>query len=469
MQFFCEGVLKMNNLMISHISIVSKKISMVLSLLIMALFIVSCTEGKTPTVEVTVTQIEVTQLPTKTEYYIDEVFSIEGGTITVTYSDGTTEIKSLSDEGVIVSEVTTDMEGQLTVTVRYMDKNARFNINVVAETFIFTIDLNHDGITDVMNDVVKGSKVTRPADPTREGYTFDNWYSDTNLTVVYDFNTAVNEDTIIYAKWLEIATYYNFIFNYNQDRLKVPTVTQKVKEDDKAVVLSTQPTRVGYQFDGWYTEADGGSAFNFDNPITSDTTVYAKWTRTTTGVNTWIFEAEDTNLAGKSGPGLSGTLSGPGMIQYTTEHGASNDRFVGYLYEYGLSLEFNFVSDMAVNDATIYIRLSAEIRDFSINSENFLMSLNNIELDYGTINFTNVPPSTAEDQSLDCLPFADFLVVENVSLNKGMNIFQVVTLNYETTPGTTLTAIAPLVDCIKITTSAVLTWDDFLGLPKDNY
>jgi len=469
MQFFYEGVLLMKRFISVRISTVLKRFSFVLSTLFVVLLLSSCTTPETPTVVATVTSIEVTQLPTKTDYFIDEAFSIDGGAITVTYSDGTTEVKDLSDEGVIVSTVTTEIEGQLTVTVRYMDKNARFYINVYTQTFVLTIDYNYEGIDDLLQDVVKGAKATKPSDPTRDGYIFDNWYQDANLTVLFDFNAAINQNTTIYVKWLEIATYYNFVFNYNHDRLKVPTVLQKVKEDEKAIQLSINPSRTGYQFEGWFTAAEGGTAFDFNSAIVSNTNVYARWTRTISGLTTWIFEAEDSNLAGKSGPGLSGTLSGPGMIQYTEEHGASNDRFVGYLYEYGLSLEFSFVSDIAVSDATIYIRLSAEIRDFSINPENFLMTLNNVEINYNPINFTNVPPSTAEDQSLDCLPFADYLVIENVSLNKGMNIFQVVTLNNETTPGTTLTAIAPLVDCIKITTTAVLTWDDFLGLPKNNY
>ncbi len=446
-----------------------KSFTLVLGVLMLSLFVTACTTEEPPAPEPTVSEIEVTTLPTKTEYYIGETFDPSGGFITATYTDDSTTVLSFSDTGVTLSEVSTQVAGQMTVTVRYMNKSARFTILVVAEVFNFVYDLNYESSTNITEEVVKGNTVTRPTDPTREGFVFDGWYMDESLTILYNFDNSITSDTVVYAKWLENATYYDVVFNYNHPRLKVSSITQKVKENNLVTNLSTDPTRVGYEFAGWYTDAEAGDLYDFDTPVTDNLNIYAHWTRTVTGINTYIFEAEDTNLAGKTGPGLSGTLSGPGMIQYTDEHGASNDRFVGYMYEYGVSLEFNFVSDMAVTDATLVIRLSAEIRDFDISLNTIRMSLNNQDIDYGTISFVDVPPANAESQGLDCLPFQDYVLIENATLKEGFNIFQIVTTNYNATEGTTLTAIAPLVDCIKITTSAVLTWDDFLGLPKDNY
>lgn len=46
-----------------------------------------------------------------------------------------------------------------------------------------------------------GSAVAKPADPTREGYTFAGWYTDAACTKAYDFATAVTADLTLYAKW----------------------------------------------------------------------------------------------------------------------------------------------------------------------------------------------------------------------------------------------------------------------------
>ncbi len=48
-----------------------------------------------------------------------------------------------------------------------------------------------------------GSTVAKPADPTREGYTFAGWFSDAACTKAYDFATAVTADMTLYAKWVK--------------------------------------------------------------------------------------------------------------------------------------------------------------------------------------------------------------------------------------------------------------------------
>ena len=50
-----------------------------------------------------------------------------------------------------------------------------------------------------------GSTVTKPADPTRDGYTFAGWYTDAACTKAYDFSAAVTADMTLYAKWTKKA------------------------------------------------------------------------------------------------------------------------------------------------------------------------------------------------------------------------------------------------------------------------
>ena len=55
---------------------------------------------------------------------------------------------------------------------------------------------------DFQTTAANGS-VTKPADPTREGYTFGGWYTDEACTKAYDFATAVTSDLTLYAKWIK--------------------------------------------------------------------------------------------------------------------------------------------------------------------------------------------------------------------------------------------------------------------------
>ena len=57
---------------------------------------------------------------------------------------------------------------------------------------------------DFQTTAANGS-VAKPADPTREGYTFAGWYTDEACTKAYDFSVAVTADMTLYAKWIKNA------------------------------------------------------------------------------------------------------------------------------------------------------------------------------------------------------------------------------------------------------------------------
>ncbi len=46
-----------------------------------------------------------------------------------------------------------------------------------------------------------GGTAVKPADPVAEGYLFEGWFIDDEYTVEYDFNTPVDGDIVLYAKW----------------------------------------------------------------------------------------------------------------------------------------------------------------------------------------------------------------------------------------------------------------------------
>ncbi|MBP5223346.1 MAG: InlB B-repeat-containing protein, partial [Lachnospiraceae bacterium] len=48
-----------------------------------------------------------------------------------------------------------------------------------------------------------GDHINRPAEPEREGYTFEGWYTDEALSHAYNFNEPVVADITVYAKWKE--------------------------------------------------------------------------------------------------------------------------------------------------------------------------------------------------------------------------------------------------------------------------
>lgn len=70
---------------------------------------------------------------------------------------------------------------------------------------IYQVVFNANGRSGVEGQSIKyRNKVTKPENPVRDGWSFVSWYSDSNLTQKFDFNTEVTSNLVLTAKWYEI-------------------------------------------------------------------------------------------------------------------------------------------------------------------------------------------------------------------------------------------------------------------------
>ncbi len=104
-------------------------------------------------------------------------------------------------------------------TITY-DDTADIKANVVV-----TFDPNYSGSTATTTTLTNGQILTYPAIPTRSGYAFVGWYSDSSCTTKYNFNSTISENITLYAKWSAMASSYNTreyvdIVNYNSSSSK---------------------------------------------------------------------------------------------------------------------------------------------------------------------------------------------------------------------------------------------------------
>lgn len=60
------------------------------------------------------------------------------------------------------------------------------------------------GSAVAVQEVTYGDAASKPADPTRAGYTFAGWYADEALTKAYDFDEPVTSDLTLYAGWRKV-------------------------------------------------------------------------------------------------------------------------------------------------------------------------------------------------------------------------------------------------------------------------
>ena len=95
-----------------------------------------------------------------------------------------------------------------------------------------------------------GTKLTKPDDPIKEGYTFAGWYKDDELANEWDFDTdVVTEDITLYAKWT--INQYTITFDTGEGGSEIAPITQ---DYGTAVTPPADPTRDGYSFKGWSPE-----------------------------------------------------------------------------------------------------------------------------------------------------------------------------------------------------------------------
>ncbi len=77
----------------------------------------------------------------------------------------------------------------------------------------YTVTFNSNGGSAVKAQTVKnGAKASKPASPTKSGYTFKGWYSDKSLAKAYDFNSTVRSNLTLYAKWTAKSQAYAILY-----------------------------------------------------------------------------------------------------------------------------------------------------------------------------------------------------------------------------------------------------------------
>ncbi|WP_276354807.1 InlB B-repeat-containing protein [Cohnella caldifontis] len=103
-----------------------------------------------------------------------------------------------ADEALTVSyDFSTPVTGDLALYAKWNP------ITVVNHTVAFN---SNGGSAVDRQTVADGSKAAPPANPTRDGYAFAGWYSDSALKSAFDFQTPINRNVTLYAKWTAITS-----------------------------------------------------------------------------------------------------------------------------------------------------------------------------------------------------------------------------------------------------------------------
>jgi len=347
----------------------------------------------------------------------------------------------------------------------------------------WTVKFDTNGGKETYPDQVVEHKglITDPGTPTRSDekgtYTFVGWRYD---GASWSFkNSKVTCDMTLTARWIE-----KYAVNY-LDAAGQPAGTVTYVDWSSPLAKPADPTAPsGQKFYGWMNTLNGGQIWNFDNEqlnkVMSDVTLKPLFVPD--GMNPQVFEAEECpdftldswGPKGMPGATYSGGQNGLGLVgkdfivNGDTKYGTSGHYTVGtsevagfahFLYIKNDTLTWELESDVAATNVTMFMRLSAEygIADALtdevtswVDQDTFPVTVNGTKLEYGKVTLHNIIP-------MDFIPFQDYFVSANISLQAGKNIIQMKVDNLVTLNGT-IASSAPVVDCIKLYSSSTITW-----------
>ncbi len=187
----------------------------------------------------------------------------------------------------------------------------------------------------------RGGKFTEPAKPPKENHTFAGWYNgDEKFDFDADTTNAPNVLELV-AKW-DINQYtVKFVSEHGSFADQTIEHGKTIKTDELTI-----PKVDGYTFDGWYADENRTIEFDFTKPITSNTTVYAKWTANDYEVS---FITEHGDAPASQNVPYNKTATNPGELT------AEGYTFIGWYADEAHKTKFDF-STPITGDTKVYAK-----------------------------------------------------------------------------------------------------------------
>lgn len=113
-----------------------------------------------------------------------------------------------------------------------------------------------------------GELLPIPDDPQREGHLFAGWF---NSDTLYCFDTPVTQDLLLSAAWIRLVT-VTFDLRGGEGEIAPLTI-----EEGTVIAPPDAPTRHDHLLQGWFTDPEGLTPWDFESPVEEDLTLYASW------------------------------------------------------------------------------------------------------------------------------------------------------------------------------------------------
>ena len=258
---------------------------------------------------------------------------------------------------------TADFSGDIITSWTYDTKTTDVNLYAKNTTTV-TFNMNNYGNQISSQTVLYGTKATEPVKPENDSMFFKGWFTDEALTQKYNFNSVLTANKTIYAKWVDLATYWSWSYPES-----APTLTWEGKgtQAEPYIIMNSQELAdLAYMVNNFTTYS--GTYFVLGSDIELN---YGK---TVTGVddtlNNWVpignatfnfagtFDGNGKKIKGLyindnssvNYAGLFGRGNGPKNLTIDSGFVSSNATYTGGIIGYSNTVIENCINKAALNN-----------------------------------------------------------------------------------------------------------------------
>lgn len=187
------------------------------------------------------------------------------------------------------------LENSIDLYAKWEEKDTEDN-NKEKITVTFWMNDGTDTIHKT-EQIEKGGTVNTNDKPDRENYEFTGWYLEPECENKVTETTTFENDSNVYAGWKLKDTGSGSGGNGETDVKEKITITYYLNDGAEDIFkreqiekgdspdMSVEPSRKGYEFTGWYYEAECENRVPDDITVEEDTDFYAGWEKKNTGGN----------------------------------------------------------------------------------------------------------------------------------------------------------------------------------------
>ena len=123
------------------------------------------------------------------------------------------------------------------------DDTAEARANVVV-----TFNYNFSGSTPTTVTLSNGQKLNYPTNPTRSGYVFAGWYTNSSCNTVYNFSGTITTDMTLYAGWKNCTITNNSTYSWSSSGGVLTSTNKGNNSSSTYTITATMPVTISFSY-----------------------------------------------------------------------------------------------------------------------------------------------------------------------------------------------------------------------------